>query len=490
MTIELACVATGKYHDKMLHNLVSNSGGRINLAFHLGHINADIKASSLSSMNTRKGRKGHLMDDQEWKGSNQALLSDPRFTEMMEEFVDHLHRRSDAFFFNSHNLRSVQDYFDYYQILTDVIAERLIELGVTHCLFFNVPHLGFDTALYHVAKSLGLKTMMVTQSIFPGRYCSMESVSEYGCFDIPSAAHSPHSIAKGEPQELFYMKGIKQHEEAGGRISAKALGNLAKFLVLKRPMDALNPAYLVRTLRRMQNIYGKLPKWRDPFARFFHENDLAYFDHIAQYEKTPIDLDQRFVYFPLQMQPEMTTSALGGGYRDQARAIEDLASILPSGVKIYVKENPKQGAYMRGPMFFHRLKRIACVEILPSFANTHALSDKAELVATITGTGGWEAICKGKPALVFGNTWYQTLPGVSKFCPDLDYQTLIEPEIDHAALEQAAGNLISSMHPGVVERHYAKLVDEFDEEANAKRVADMLEGLLTGSVMPLFRAEQ
>ena len=150
MTIELACVATGKYHDKMLHNLVSNSGGRINLAFHLGHINADIKASSLSSMNTRKGRKGHLMDDQEWKGSNQALLSDPRFTEMMEEFVDHLHRRSDAFFFNSHNLRSVQDYFDYYQILTDVIAERLIELGVTHCLFFNVPHLGFDLSLIHI----------------------------------------------------------------------------------------------------------------------------------------------------------------------------------------------------------------------------------------------------------------------------------------------------------------------------------------------------
>jgi len=61
------------------------------------------------------------------------------------------------------------------------------------------------------------------------------------------------------------MKGIKRHEEPSGQVSAKALGNLARFLLLKRPMDAVNPVYLFRNLRRMKGIYGKFPKWRAKF---------------------------------------------------------------------------------------------------------------------------------------------------------------------------------------------------------------------------------
>ena len=45
-------------------------------------------------------------------------------------------------------------------------------------------------------------------------------------------------------------------------------------------------------------IYQRFPKWRDPFANFFHTNELAYFEHLAEFEATEIDLNQMFVYFP------------------------------------------------------------------------------------------------------------------------------------------------------------------------------------------------
>ena len=52
------------------------------------------------------------------------------------------------------------------------------------------------------------------------------------------------------------------------------------------------------------------------------------------------------------MQPEMTTSAIGGEFRDQLLALEKLSNILPSGVKIYVKENPKQTLMHEDHYFF------------------------------------------------------------------------------------------------------------------------------------------
>ena len=259
------------------------------------------------------------------------------------------------------------------------------------------------------------------------------------------------------------------------------------YLVLKRPLQALNPFYVTRLYRHMTRIYAAFPKWRDPFARFFHADNLAYFDHLTQFEDVPVDLSGDFIYFPLQLQPEMTTSALGDAYRDQALAVEHLSEILPEGVRILVKENPKQhSAHMRGPLFFHRLKRIASVTFLPSWADTRALTDHARFVATITGTVGWEAIRSGKPALVFGRAWYRRLPGVVEYRAGLTYADILAATPDHDALQQTAGDLLARTHQGVVDRHYTKLVSDFDAEANDKAVAATITGLLKGTQVFTF----
>lgn len=38
--------------------------------------------------------------------------------------------------------------------------------------------------------------------------------------------------------------------------------------------------------------------------------------------KADVDFNKKYVYFPLHLQPEMTTDAIGGIYRDQILAIE------------------------------------------------------------------------------------------------------------------------------------------------------------------------
>jgi len=464
MSIRLLCVSTADNTDKILQALVESSDD-IDLRLHFGNEMADFKASSLSRMDTRKGQRGHLIRDQHYAGDNYELLSSPVFRESMERTVDQLFRYSDGYRYRSHNLKNLQDYLDYFYVLSDMLAQQVKEEKITHALFFNVPHLVCDTLLYDICKCLGIKTIILTQSIFPGKYFSMEAYEDFGFFDGKKSKAKPMKIDKKENLDLFYMKDIGQEPDKGGKLSGKGWFNILAYVVFKKPSMFLQPFHFFKLIKRVKKIYAGFPSWRDPFSRFFHENEMAYFEHLMEFENQQIDIEQRFIYFPLQLQPEMTTSSLGGKYRDQLLAIEELSRVLPDDVKIYVKENPKQGAYSRGPLFFHRLNRVPNVVFMPSFANTNTLIAHCEGVATITGTVGWEAVRKGKKAIVFGSTWYSSFPGVFRWSNKFKYSTFEKYKINHAELEKVAGALLAECHDGVVERHYIK-IDEVEKSKN------------------------
>ena len=482
MSIRLFCNAPGKHTSVYLDRLRELAGDEIESVVHLGDVDADFKASSLARMDTRRAKGGHLMDGQRYHGANLNLLAAPDFFQSMEAAVDQMYRFAPGYRYRPHNLMNLQDYLDYYHILTDVMAQKLIEAKSTHVLFFNAPHLVYDTVLYDTARSLGLQTVILTMSHFPNLSFSMRLIEDFGEFDPKAGTAPPWPIERNKETELFYMAKIDAKSSQHGQINLRGLGNFLAYVLARKPLAAFNPVYLARTLMRMQGIYGSFPKWRDPFARFFDENEFAYFEHLAEYENQTVDWDQKFVYFPLHLQPEMTTSSLGGRYRDQVLAIEDLSRTLPDDWLIYVKENPKQGAYARGPMFFHRLKRIPQVRFMSCEADTHQLIKRSQFVAVITGTAGWEAIKKGKPAVVFGHTWFQRLPGVFHFSPDLQAEAVAATLIDHAELERATGMLVARGHEGLAVRGWQKAHDDFDPVKNADSIARAALGLLRGEI--------
>ena len=477
----------GPISSDILEELCRVSDGSIVIALNVGKkVASDFTAYSISRLRAQRGQFGHLMDNAEFSAAALPMIHGSEYFRLRDEFTQHMTRQSrEAAVKSPHNLVTPDDYNNYFNIIYDAVAAELLSRGIDQVVFFNIPHLGYDTVIFHIARAFDIPVIILTQSILNNRVFSMTDPDHMGLF-VKDYDAPVYPIAKHEKPNLFYMDGIEQGKVANASVSWRAWLRLASYILRKRKF---NLRYLFDALKlasRVRKVYGILPNWRDPFAKFFNENELAYFEHVCKLEEQPADLSGDFVYFPLQKQPEMTTSSLGDRFVDQAYAIECLAAILPRGVRILVKENPKQGAYMRGPLFFHRLKRIPAVTWVPSYTSTHELTEKAKFVATVTGTVGWEAIRQGKPALVFGRAWYRKLLGVVEYKPDLTYDNIANLTWENSELEQATGALFAASHDCITDINYAKAIPDFDAENNKRRVAKLLYALITGESKTTF----
>ena len=170
------------------------------------------------------------------------------------------------------------------------------------------------------------------------------------------------------------------------------------------------------------------------------------------------------------MQPEMTTSTLGGIFTDQILALEKLSTIIPNDWLIYVKENPKQLEGHRGKYFFERLKLLPKARYISKEINSFDLIDNCQFVSTITGTAGWEAIISNKVCLIFGQAWYQNFNGIIKWHNNLTLEDILSVTINNNKVQQDYNNLVNKTANGIVDRGYISNYKEYSDESNAQHI--------------------
>jgi capsule polysaccharide modification protein KpsS len=134
-----------------------------------------------------------------------------------------------------------------------------------------------------------------------------------------------------------------------------------------------------------------------------------------------LDLNNNFIFFPLHFQPERSSQPEASYFENQLLAIKLLSYNLPKGYLIYVKEHPRQfdnatpdlrKTHARNYNYYNQLNEIQGVKLVDLRIDSEILIKNACLVATLTGSSGWQALKMNKPVFVFGHPWYESCFGV------------------------------------------------------------------------------
>jgi hypothetical protein len=144
-----------------------------------------------------------------------------------------------------------------------------------------------------------------------------------------------------------------------------------------------------------------------------------------------IDLNEKFVYFPLGVDPERGTLIPTPFYSNQLEVIRNIGKSLPIDYQLYVKEHPMQiiNAW-RNIDYYKNIIALPNVKLVHPSINNEELLKKCSLVITIVGTTALEATIYKKPSIIFGEVIFSKLPSVFKIKNIEDLPELIRNAIN------------------------------------------------------------
>jgi len=150
-----------------------------------------------------------------------------------------------------------------------------------------------------------------------------------------------------------------------------------------------------------------------------------------KYSQVNVDLTRKFVYYALNFEPERTTNPDGDEFHDQVIALTYLRKFLPLDYSIFVREHPTQflrigkGSRGRSPLFYEVIQNLKGVFLVNQNIDSLELIRRSSFTASISGSVAFESAILGKRSLVFGDTWYEGCPNITKWSDALLFEEFI-----------------------------------------------------------------
>ena len=148
---------------------------------------------------------------------------------------------------------------------------------------------------------------------------------------------------------------------------------------------------------------------RDYLAKRRYRRAANHFDYY------PFDKLDKFVYFPLQFQPEATIDVMAARFNNQLETARQVAMSLPGDYTLAVKDHPAMLG-LRNPSYLEKLNRTPNIKLIDYRVPAKDILAKTALIVSPSSTTVAEAAFYNKPAIQLGDLGTTLkLPNVFKY---------------------------------------------------------------------------
>jgi hypothetical protein len=175
--------------------------------------------------------------------------------------------------------------------------------------------------------------------------------------------------------------------------------------------------YIKRLSNNSEPIYKNIGKTKMKMMEYKIKNNFRVKNRSKFLEKNSIKVinDKKFLYFPLQSEPESKILTSSAFYSNQIQLIENIAKSIPIDYVLYVKEHPIQKMKMwRSIEDYKNIIKIPNVKLVNPYVNAQELIQKSSAIISISGATGFEALFYKKPVIIFADEFYEKLSSVKK----------------------------------------------------------------------------
>lgn len=292
--------------------------------------------------------------------------------------------------------------------------ESFLESNSIDSLIIEVPSILSTCAAWLVCQGLGVQVIspidiaplgnrMVLSTSWQGYYPGFNEGADLPLPDKRSA--EARDFAEG------YLDQIENRPQLTSEVRQRRAAGSYEGLSVRTVFRKL-PGFLKR--RRAKRRYYLSSGGEFFFRRWAKAMPNLFLHRIFKPLQSPDRSDDAKPFFlmPLHEPREWSNYTwMGVRYADFESLIREIASCLPPGYELYVKEH-SSGFGLRPFKFYKRVRKIGRVRLIDPYADGFQLMKRSAGVITLGSTMGWEAWLLGRPVILLGEPWYWRVPGI------------------------------------------------------------------------------
>lgn len=364
----------------------------------------------------------------------------------------------------AYNERIFYQHNDFHKFTTDDILlileqecrlfEKILDETKPDFLLMPSPNFHHDYLLYRMCKAKGIKTIILGPSRFGSRFILSQEMDK---LDPSMTVNTQECRSLTELQN--YLRGnnvYKDNVEVKKRfINSRKFQLKAslKFLLSPNTNIKTHYTYFGRTklkvlLRGIQYLV------REKYREYFINKNFI----------SEIDDNDKFIYFPMNIDVEATLLINSPFYTNQLEIIKHIVKSLPVGYKLYIKDHPLGNTRgWRKISDYKQIMKLPNVSILHPTVLPEKIIPKCSLVVTIVSTAGLEAAFYEKPSIVFVDLIYSQLPSVHKLISIEELPIAIRRSLEQKVDISDLNNFVNLIHDNSFELNLHSLYMDMGE---------------------------